>query len=104
MVLMNGSEEENESRAERWCLAVLGQADHISSTLRALADKIEVEVKRAKGAPHDGWPNALDRLVNRVQLQIELGTDQLELETVMMTGAWTYYRIAKGMPLQEGKE
>lgn len=101
---MKGSDEEKESRAERWCQAVLGQAEYIASTLRALSDKVDAEVKRARGAPNEDCASALDRLVSRVQLQVELGTEQLEREAAMMTRAWTHYTTAKGKPFPDGRE
>ena len=91
---MGKSESRGESTTEQWRVAVVGQAETIASSLRAVAGKIEREVREATQTTNQS-PPTLERLMERVKLQIDTGNERIDRQLAIMASALTYYREAR---------
>ena len=72
---------------------MVGEAEIIASTLRALAAKIEFAVQEAGGPERGDSTHSLAQLVERVKLQVDLGTCHIERQLALLMAAWDFYRL-----------
>jgi hypothetical protein len=82
---------------QRWREVILGQAKDIAETLATLAVKVEREVHLVEiGGPVEGLPE-------RVEICVELGTDELNRQLRLMTGALRVREASKILRFPEAE-